>query len=398
MIYLDNAATSHPKPASVYERVDAVLRNCSANPGRSGHAMAVEAARTIFETRESIARLFNIADPDRIIFTPNATGALNLAILGTLRPGDRCVTTTMEHNSVIRPLHALEQKGVTVAKVHAARDGSLDPRAIAAAIDAGASNTRLVVVTHASNVVGTIAPIAEIISIAHSRGVPVLVDAAQTAGSVAIDVGALGVDLLACPGHKGLYGPQGTGFLYIAPHLNVEPILFGGTGSRSDLEEMPDFAPDRYEAGTLNTPGIAGLGAGVEFLLDCGVERVRAHEIALVRQLMDGLERIDGVTIHGPRDPERRTGVVLFTIDGIDPAEIGDRLDDEFGIAVRVGLHCAPQAHQTIGTFPLGGVRMSPGFFNTADEIDRTVDAVRQIASRQPLIDVPVQVGAEVRA
>ncbi len=383
MIYLDNAATSHPKPASVYERVDAVLRNCSANPGRSGHAMAVEAARTIFRTRESIAALFNIADPDRIIFTANATGALNLAILGMLRPGDRCVTTTMEHNSVVRPLHALSQRGVTVVAVAAARDGSVDPQAVGDAIDA---RTRLVVVTHASNVVGTIVPIASIVSLAHDRGVPVLVDAAQTAGSVIIDVSALKVDLLACPGHKGLYGPQGTGFLYIAPHLNPEPILFGGTGSRSDLEAMPDFTPDRYEAGTQNTPGIAGLGAGVEFLLRHGVAQVRDHEISLMRRLMDGLAAIDGLTLYGVRDPARQTGVVLFTLDGVDPAEIGDRLDAEFGIAVRVGLHCAPRAHRTLGTFPVGGVRMSPGFFNTFEEIDQTVEAVCRIVSHRPVM------------
>jgi cysteine desulfurase/selenocysteine lyase len=383
MIYLDNAATTHPKPASVYERVDKVLRTCSANPGRSGHAMAIEAARIIFQTRESLARLFKIADPDRIVFTANATGALNLAILGILRPGDRCVTTTMEHNSVIRPLHALSQKGVTVTAVSAARDGSIDPHAVAAAID---SRTRLVVVTHASNVVGTTTPIAEIISLAHDRGVPVLVDAAQTAGSVPIDVAELKVDLLACPGHKGLYGPQGTGFLYIAPHLDPEPILFGGTGSRSDLEAMPDFAPDRYEAGTQNTPGIAGLGAGVEFLLRYGVEQVRAQEIPLLRRLMDGLAAIDGVTLYGSRDAARKTGVVLFTLDGIDPAEIGDRLDAEFGIAVRVGLHCAPQAHRTLGTFPIGGVRMSPGFFNTVEEIDQTVEAVCRIAQHRPVV------------
>ncbi len=371
MIYLDNAATSHPKPPRVYERVDQVLRHWSANPGRSGHAMAIEAARILFETRESVARLFHIADPDRIVFTPNATGALNLAILGTLQPGDHCVTTNMEHNSVVRPLHALEQRGVTVTRA------ATNPDAIAGAIN---PRTRLVAVTHASNVVGEINPIAEIIVAAHARGVPVLLDAAQTAGSVPIDTGALGVDLLACPGHKGLLGPQGTGFLYIAPHINPEPMLFGGTGSRSDLEDMPDFAPDRYEAGTLNTPGIAGLGAGVEFLIERGVDQIRAHEVALIDQLMNGLESIDGVTIHGPRDPQRKTGVVLFTIDGIDPAEIGDRLDSEFGIAVRVGLHCAPGAHRALGTFPLGGVRLSPGYFNTAEDVERAVEAVSRIA------------------
>lgn len=374
MIYLDNAATTHPKPASVYERMDAVLRNWSANPGRSGHAMAIEAARIIFQTRESIAALFRIHDPDRIVFTPNATGALNLGILGVLQPGDHCVTTNVEHNSVVRPLHALETKGVRVTRV------APTPQAIA---DAICERTRLVAITHASNVIGTIHPIGEIITVAHARGVPVLVDAAQTAGCVPIDVAALGVDLLACPGHKGLLGPQGTGFLYIAPHLNVEPILFGGTGSRSDLEDMPDFAPDRYEAGTLNTPGIAGLGAGVEFLMNHGVDQIRAHELALLRQLMGGLSGIDGVKIHGARDPKQKTGVVLFTIDGVDPAEIGDRLDAEFGIAVRVGLHCAPGAHRALGTFPEGGVRVSPGFFNTAQDIDRAVRAVAHIAAHR---------------
>jgi cysteine desulfurase family protein len=288
----------------------------------------------------------------------------------------------MEHNSVIRPLHWLSQTGVTVTTVGAARDGSVDPQAIAAAITA---RTRLVVVTHASNVVGTIVPIAEIVSLAHDRGVPVLVDAAQTAGSLPIDVQALNVDLLACPGHKGLYGPQGSGFLYMSPHVHPEPILFGGTGSRSDLETMPDFAPDRYEAGTQNTPSIAGLGAGVEFLLRYGVEHIRAHETALLQRLLDGLSAVDGLRIHGTRDASKTTGIVLFTVDGMDGADIGDRLDEEFGVAVRVGLHCAPQAHRTLGTFPAGGVRLSPGFFNTVEEIDQAVDAVCQIAKERPV-------------
>jgi len=377
MIYVDNAATSHPKPSSVYERVDTVLRKYSANPGRSGHAMAAEADRIIFEARESIARLFGIAQSYPIIFTANATGALNLSIQGMLRPGDHCVTSSMEHNSVVRPLHSLCKSGVTVTKVRASREGVIDAADVAAAIT---QNTRLVAITHASNVVGTITPIQEVVRLAHDRGVPVLVDAAQTAGSVPIDVEQWGIDLFACPGHKGLFGPQGTGFLYIAPHLSPRPILFGGTGSRSDLEEMPDFTPDRYEAGTVNTPGIAGLGAGVEFLLERTVEAVRAHEITLCQRLMDGLAAIDGVRVYGVPDARRRTPVVLFQIEGVDPALIGDRLDAEFGIAVRVGVHCAPGAHQTIGTFPLGGVRISPGFFNTLEEIDQTVEAVRTIA------------------
>jgi cysteine desulfurase / selenocysteine lyase len=378
VIYLDNAATSHPKPQSVYETVDHVLRNISANPGRSGHKMAAQADRIIFEARESIAKLFGIEHSDRIVFTSNATGALNLAIQGLLEPGDHCITTSMEHNSVVRPLHFLSQSDVHVDKIHATSEGVVSPEQFRRAIN---PRTKLLVLTHASNVIGTITPIAEIIRVAHDAGVPVLVDAAQTAGSVPINVAELGVDLLACPGHKGLYGPQGTGFLYIAPHLSPKPILFGGSGSRSDKEEMPDFLPDRYEAGTLNTPGIAGLGAGVEFLLQAGVECVRAHEAMLCRRLAEGLSNIRGVRVYGVTDPEKRSSVVLFDMDGLDPAEIGDRLDGEFGIAARVGLHCAPDAHKTMGTYPIGGVRLSPGYFNTEEDIDRTIEAVSAISA-----------------
>ncbi len=380
MIYLDNAATSHPKPRAVYERVDDVLRNFSANPGRSGHKLAAAADRIIFETRESLAALFGIGDSSRILFTANATGALNLGICGMVGPGDHVVTTSMEHNSVVRPLHALARIGVSTDKVRANAEGVLDPEEIAAAIT---SRTKLVVVTHASNVLGTLTPLAEIIMLAHAQGVPVLVDASQTAGAARIDVAELGIDLLACPGHKGLFGPQGTGFLYVAPHVDPRPLVFGGTGSRSNLEDMPDFLPDRYEAGTLNTPGIAGLGAGVGFVLETGIEKIRAHEERLAGRLMEGLAGIDGLRLYGVRNPARRAAVVLFALDGVDAATIGDSLDSEFDIAVRVGLHCAPGAHRTAGTYPLGGVRLSPGYFNTLEEMDQTVEAVALIAQRQ---------------
>ncbi len=381
MIYLDNAATSHPKPESVYKKVDEVLRHISANPGRSGHRLAIEADRTIFDARESVARLFNIEHADRIIFTPNATGALNLAITGLLKPGDHCITTAMEHNSAVRPLKFLSLTGVEVTKVPVSREGVIDPEDIGASIK---ENTKLVAFTHASNVIGTITPAREIIEKAHGKGVLCLLDAAQTAGNVPIDVEGLDIDFLACPGHKGLYGPQGTGFLYIAPHVKLRPILFGGTGSRSDLESMPDFLPDRHEAGTLNTPGIAGLGAGAEFLASTGVENVRRHEVALCSRLMGGLKEIEGVKVYGVPDPERRASVVSFNIDGADPASVGNLLDSDYDIAVRVGIHCAPDAHRSMGSYPTGAVRMSPGFFTTADNIDQAVQAVREIAASKP--------------
>ncbi|MHB8173464.1 MAG: aminotransferase class V-fold PLP-dependent enzyme [Nitrospirota bacterium] len=378
MIYLDNAATSHPKPEPVYKRMDFVLRNASANPGRSGHRMAIEANRVIFDSRENVARLFNIRHPERIVFTCNATAALNLALKGLLQPGDHAITSDIEHNSIVRPLKFLSQQGVNVHRVQASREGAIDPDDISSAITC---ETRLVAVTHASNVIGTITPIAEIIKTAHNKEVPVLIDAAQTAGSVPIDVEALEVDLLACPGHKGLFGPQGTGFLYVSPTINLNPTVFGGTGSRSDLDRMPDFLPDRHEAGTLNTPGIAGLGAGAEFLLAEGIETVRAHEKYILSRLIDGLSSIPGVKIYGTRDMERRAAVVSFAIEGMDPAGIGDRLDTEFGVGVRVGIHCAPDAHKVIGSYPKGTIRMSPGYFTTPEEIDLAIEAIGAIAA-----------------
>jgi len=379
MIYLDNAATSHPKPEAVYEKVEYVLRHVSANPGRSGHRLAIETDREIFDARESVARLFNITDPERLVFTPNATAALNIGISGILERGDQCITTSMEHNSVVRPLAYLSMFGVDITKIQASPDGTLDPADVIAAIR---PNTKLIVMTHASNVIGTITPVEEIARYASERGVAVLLDAAQTAGSLPIDVAALGVDMLACPGHKGLLGPQGTGFLYISHKLKLSPIILGGTGSRSDLEWMPDFLPDRHEAGTLNTPGIAGLGAGADFLKKTTVEAVRAHEVSLCGRLMNGLSAIDGVTLYGVADPGLRSSVVSFNIKDVDPATVGDTLDSEYDIAVRVGIHCAPDAHKTIGTFPRGAVRISPGYFNTAADIDAAIEAVKSIAIR----------------
>ena len=379
MIYLDNAATSFPKPDAVVRAMSNFLERAGGNPGRSGHRLSIEAGRIVYDAREAVAELFHARDPLRVIFTLNATHALNLALRGIVRPGDRVVTTSMEHNAMMRPLRALEHTGTRVIVVPCVHDGSLDPDAMRRAITPG---TRLVVVNHASNVVGTILPIAEIARIAHTAGALMLVDAAQTGGVLPIDIEAMGIDLLAFTGHKSLYGPPGTGGLVIGENVdaaNIEPLWRGGTGSRSEFEEQPDDLPDKFESGTPNGVGIAGLGAGVRFVIERGIANVRAHEIELTRMLIEGLQNIPDVVVHGTRDAEKCTVVVSFTVANRQVSEIGLRLDEEFSVLCRVGLHCAPAAHRTLGTFPQGTVRFAPSIFTTSDDIRATVDAVRRI-------------------
>ena len=380
MIYLDNAATSWPKPPEVLRAMSDFLELAGGNPGRSGHRLSVAAGRIIFDARQAVADLFNVADPLRVIFTPNATHALNLALRGLLRPGDRAVCSGIEHNAVMRPLRALERQGVQLTVVPCAPDGSLEPAELARAVVPG---TRLVILAHASNVVGTILPVGAAAAIAHSAGALLLVDAAQTAGVLPIDMPALGIDLLAFTGHKGLLGPPGTGGLVLGQSVDIaglEPLVRGGTGSQSQRQEQPDDLPDKYESGTPNGVGIAGLAAGIRFLAQRGVESVRADELALARVLIEGLTAIPSVTVYGPADLDQRTAVVSFTIVGRRVSEIGQRLDDEFDILCRVGLHCAPAAHRTMNTFPEGTVRLAPGRFTTLEEIRRTVEVVREIA------------------
>lgn len=375
-IYLDNAATSFPKPEAVYRAVEHALRGIGAGPGRGSHRRGLMASRLVFEAREAIAGLFGAGDSARVIFTHSATEALNLAVNGLLKPGDHVVSTTMEHNSLVRPLHLAGQNGVEVTWVAGDKSGVVESRQIASAIR---GNTRLVAITHCSNVTGAIQPIGEIGSLTRKTGTRLLVDAAQSAGAVPIDVNSLGIDLLAVPGHKGLFGPQGTGFLYIAEGVELRPLLVGGTGGYSASVEQPDTLPERFESGTLNTPGIAGLKAGVEFVLSTGVAAIRAKETALVTQLLEGLKAIPGVVPHAPACAEMRGGVVSFTAAGHDPAEIGFRLDNEYDIAVRVGLHCAPSAHRTIGTYPGGTVRVSPGYFSSEQDIETFLGALRSL-------------------
>jgi cysteine desulfurase family protein len=340
----------------------------------------VEAGRTVYDAREVMAELFNAPDPLRVVFCLNATEALNLALQGLLRPGDHVITSSMEHNSVMRPLRALERRGVEVTVVRCLTEGFLDPVDIEAAIK---RSTKMIVLNHASNVVGTILPIAEAGEIAHRHGLLLLVDAAQTAGAYPIDVEADKIDLLAFTGHKSLYGPMGTGGLYIGERVNLkefEPLKRGGTGSRSELEKQPDFLPDMCESGTPNAVGLAGLAAGVRWVLERGVEAIRAHEVELAQRLIDGLRDIPGVTVYGGLDATRQTATVSFNIAGMEPSEVGLRLDEEYGILCRVGLHCAPAAHKTIGTFPIGTVRFGLGVFNTLEEVDAAVAAVGQLA------------------
>jgi cysteine desulfurase/selenocysteine lyase len=379
MIYLDNAATSWPKPPRVVRAMADFLERAGGNPGRSGHRVSIEAGRIVYDAREAIAQLFNTPDPLRVIFTLNATHAINIALNGLLRPGDHVATTGMEHNAVMRPFRAFE-KASKLTVIPCGRDGSLSLDDVERAITPG---TRLVVVNHASNVVGTILPVAEIANVAHRAGALLLVDAAQTAGVLPIDVQAMGIDLLAFTGHKGLYGPPGAGGLVIGDRVNVdemEPLMRGGTGSRSEFEIQPDDCPDKFESGTPNGAGIAGLGAGVRFVMERGVEEIRAHEIELTRLLIEGLRATPGVTVHGSLDPIRQTATVSCTMQGRRVSEIGLRLDEEFGVLCRVGLHCAPAAHRTIGTFPEGTVRLAAGVFTTADDIRATIAAVGKVA------------------
>jgi cysteine desulfurase family protein len=380
-VYLDNAATSFPKPEAVYTAADQTLRCLAASPGRGGHRGALEAARIVFEAREAAAGLFGIADSSRIAFTASATEAVNVALFGLLQPGDRVVTSTMEHNAVTRPLRALQERGVAVVKVPADRQGFVDPAAIKRACT---ETTRLVVLTHCSNVTGTLQPIEEIGPWCRREGILFLVDAAQSAGQFALDVAGMGIDLLAVPGHKGLMGPPGTGLLYVREGVELRPLIYGGTGGNSQSDLPPEAMPERLEAGTLNTPGLAGLLAGIEFLLREGMSAVRDRETELLAQLISGLREIPEVELYGPLDSRFHGGVLSFNLTGRDPAEIGFLLDRDHDILCRVGLHCAPDAHRTIGTFPRGTVRVSPGYFTTAAEIDHLVSAVSAVASRPP--------------
>jgi cysteine desulfurase / selenocysteine lyase len=384
-IYLDNAATTFPKPEAVYRAMDSFMRTAAANPGRSGHGMALQADVVVARARQALARLLNAPAPERIVWTANCTEALNLALKGLLRPGDTVVTTALEHNAVARPLRALErQRGIRLVRVPCP-GGVPDLDALLEAVRPG---TRLVVMVHVSNVSGAALPVAEVGERCRQVGARFLVDAAQSAGSLPLDVRAMGIDLLAVPGHKGLFGPPGTGALYVGEGVELEPLKEGGTGSASERDEQPAELPQRYESGTLNSVGIAGLGAGVEWLLETGREAVRRRETALTERLWNGLAELPGVTLYGPpadgRDDARGAAMSL-NLEGWDPTDAAQVLDESFGIQCRPGLHCAPWAHRSLGTFPAGTLRLSPGYFNTEEEMDAAVGAVRELLEASPV-------------
>jgi cysteine desulfurase family protein len=378
MIYLDNAATSWPKPPGVARAVSNTLTRGMGNPGRTNHRLSMDAALMVQECRENLAQLFAIANPLRICFTSNATEALNLAIKGVLSSGDHVICTSMEHNSVWRPLVALEERGVELTVVESGPNGIADVANIEQSIK---GNTKLIAVLHASNVNGAIQPVAEIGRIAHERGIAMLVDAAQTAGSIPIDVEAMHIDLLAFPGHKGLLGPQGTGGLYVSEKLNLRPLKEGGTGSDSTNPHQPLFYPDRLESGTLNVPGIAGLNQSVRYLLQKSVPQVARREATLTQTLLAELMRIDGVTVYGPLAELPRAAVVSFNLRGMDPVLVANELERRADIACRPGWHCAALAHRTQGTQDIGTVRLSPGPFTRTTEIETVLGIVAELTA-----------------
>jgi cysteine desulfurase / selenocysteine lyase len=382
MIYFDNAATSWPKPPQVKEAMNRFMDEVGANPGRSGHFRSIEAARIVYETREALSVLFRVKDSSRIVFTLNATEAINLALKGILKPGDHVITSSMEHNSVMRPLRDLEKKGIALTVVPCFEDGTLNPREVEKKIQ---STTRMIVLNHASNVTGTLLPIRKVGKIARAYHLLFLVDAAQTAGAYSIDVEEDGIDLLAFTGHKSLYGPQGTGGLVIGEGIDERemiPLKQGGTGSRSEFEEQPDFLPDCFESGTPNGVGLAGLLAGVQFVLEKGVDQIRQNEIILIDKLIKGLKKIAQVKLYGSERQEDRIATLSFNIAYLSPSNGALRLEKEFGILCRPGLHCAPAAHRTIGTFPEGTARFGLSVFSTETEIETAVQAVSLISKQ----------------
>lgn len=376
-VYLDNAATSYPKPEEVYLTMDRFAREVGGNPGRSGHRRSLEAGRELLRCRETLARLLGVSDSSRVILTRNATEALNLAIFSLIKPGGHVLISPLEHNSVLRPVHhACKTTGAVFDIVPCAPDGRLDPESVRRALK---PNTSLLVFSHASNVLGTLLPSRDISRIARSHGAVLLLDAAQTAGRYPLDVGADGLDLVAFSGHKELFGPPGTGGLYIAPGLDLEPLLHGGTGSDSTSPEQPSFLPDRYESGTTNPWGAAGLRTGVEFVLAEGIEAIRRREEELTFQLLAGLRELPGTVVYGPTDWEERIGVVSFNLRGMASAEAAARLNEVYDIAVRAGLHCSPLAHGVLGTLETGTIRVGFSCLNVPEDVELLMAALRSM-------------------
>jgi len=366
--YLDNAATSYPKPKRVASVVAKTIETIAGSPGRGVHRQAITTSRILFNTRLDIAKLLKLKNPERIIFTKNATEGINIALKGLLKKGDEVAISALEHNAVIRTLTTLKKKGVRVRYAPPDKNGLPDPTLL--------PKVKMLITTGASNVTGAIAKIKALGHACKTQKILFFVDAAQTAGSLPFDTS--NIDILACTGHKGLLGPQGTGFVWFAEGLSPTPLLDGGTGSESELADMPGYWPDRFEAGTMNTPGIAGLHEGIKYLLTKGVKTVREHEMALNKIALEMLMNESRIIVYPPFDTRRRASLISFNVKGMDPAEVGDLLDRR-GIAVRVGLHCAPHAHKFTGTFPEGTIRISPGALTTRADIKRFTERLHKI-------------------
>ena len=380
-IYLDQASTSFPKAPGTAEAVFRFMRDCGCNPGRGGYAGAYAAEELVYDTRVLLNRLFSGRDEKNVVFTKNITESLNILIKGLLRPGDHVLVSGMEHNAVMRPLVQLEKAGISFTRIPCAADGSMDPADAEALIK---PSTKALIMLHASNVCGTVLPAAEIGAVCRKHGIRFILDAAQTGGILPIDMDAMGIDALAFTGHKGLLGPQGTGGFLLREGMaaELEPLIAGGTGSISHTENIPDFMPDRFEAGTLNLPGIAGLKASLEWLLAQEKGSILLHELQLTERFLRRMEELVNaglIRIIGKHGTDGRVGVVSVLPRERDPAELAYRLDDQYGIAARAGLHCAPAAHRTLGTWPTGTIRFSFGLFNTETEVDEAAEAVARL-------------------
>lgn len=379
MIYLDNGATSFPKPKGMVAAMEECILKYCGNPGRSGHDMSLKTGEKVYRARQSLAQLFHIESGERLLFTKNTTEALNIGIQGLLRTGDHVITTSMEHNSVLRPLKSLERKGISQTIIRAGKDGFVRPSDFEKCLR---RNTRLIVVTAASNVTGTKMPLEEIGQIARRAGAVFMVDGAQGAGSMDLDVNRLHIDMLAFPGHKGLLGPLGTGGLYVGPGVSIQPLMQGGTGTDSRNRTQPADFPEGFEAGTINAPAIIGLGYSAEYVNKIGVDVIGQYEEELIRALEEKLANMDFVRLYGTA-PEKKTGITLFNVEGFSCEEITSILNSRYGIAVRGGYHCAGLAHKSIGTWDTGAIRVSVGPYNDMRDISALAEAIWEIGSRE---------------
>lgn len=379
-IYLDNASTTFPKPKQVAEAMYQYMTQVGSNISRGGYNSAYRTEELVYETRQNLADLFNATDCKNVIFTKNITESLNVILKGFLKPGDHVITSSMEHNAVMRPLVQLQENGVSFTRVPCNVDGTMDIKKLEPCLQ---QNTKMIVMTNASNVCGTVLPIKEVGRFCHEHDLKFVVDTAQTAGVNAVDMQEMYIDALAFTGHKGLLGPQGIGGFILQEDMidKIEPLISGGTGSISHTEQVPRFMPDRFEAGTMNLPGIIGLNAGLNWLKDITMEKIKEHELNLTKYFIDGIISLDdeNIQIAGKKDISGRMGVVSIFIKNKEMAQIAYELDEKYGIMTRVGLHCAPSAHKTLGTYPKGTIRFSFGWWNTKEDIDVAIDALANL-------------------